>query len=166
MHRPMRTGLGRFSRTLTILGVAALFVMMMATVADVVMRSFAGRPLRGVVELVEVTMLLVVFLGLPEAFLRREQVVVDLIDSFVSPWILKLTTTLSLLFTILVLWIIGYNVIQPMLDAYRFSDVKFELNIPVYPLYAVVLICFAASLVTTAYSLLEIWRGNDGQVTQ
>jgi TRAP-type C4-dicarboxylate transport system permease small subunit len=163
----MSSGFGRAlergSRFLTTVGVLALAVMMVGTVADVILRNLGGRPLRGVVELVEITMLMAAFLGLPEAFLRREQIVVDLIDVLVPPSVLRVLTTVSQAVTMVVVWLIGYHVITPMLDAYRFGDIKFELGVPVYPLHAVVLLCFAASVATTAYVLVENWRGEREQ---
>jgi TRAP-type C4-dicarboxylate transport system permease small subunit len=152
------------SRCLTIIGVLALAVMMVATVADVAMRNLGGKPLRGVVELVEITMLLAAFLGLPEAFLRREEIVVDLIDGLIPAKMLRVVKTIGQAVTMGVVWLIGYHVVTPMLDAYRFGDIKFELGIPVYLLHAVVLLCFAASLVTTAFVLASIWSGSTEEV--
>ena len=147
------------SRCLTILGVLALAVMMVATVADLVMRNLGGTPLRGVVELVEITMLLAAFLGLPEAFLRREEIVVDLIDALLPAGALRVVKVVGQAVTMGVVWLIGYHVVTPMLDAYRFGDIKFELGMPIYLLHAVVLLCFGASLVTTAFVLVNSWRG-------
>lgn len=157
--------LERGARILTTLGVLALALMMVGTVADVLLRNLGGRPLRGVVELVEITMLLAAFLGLPEAFLRREQIVVDLIDGLIPATALRVLVLLGQAVTMGVVWLFGYHVVTPLLDAYRFGDIKFELGVPVYPLHAVVLLCFAASVATTAHGLVEIWRGEGRQVS-
>jgi TRAP-type C4-dicarboxylate transport system permease small subunit len=137
--------LGRASRLLLHAGTAALVVMMLATTADVVLRAAINMPIRGVVDAVEITMLLVVFLGLPDAFLRGEQVTVDVVDHLVSARILAILKVLGAVLSTLFLALIAINLVQPLLDAYRFGDRKADLPVPLYPLIALVLVCLATS---------------------
>ena len=55
--------------------------MMLLTVADVVLRAFVNRPIRGMLELVELLLACTFFLALPAVFLRDENIVVDVVDS-------------------------------------------------------------------------------------
>lgn len=141
------SSLDRLCRGLTYLGAAALSVMMLATAIDVVMRSVANQPIRGIVDLVEIMVLLVVFLGLPEAFRRDEQITVDLIDKLVPPAVLKVVRTAAAAASTFFLYLIGANLIQPLIDTYRFGDRKPDLGVPLYPFLAVVAFCIAVSLV-------------------
>lgn len=139
--------LGRVSRFLLYAGTAALVVMMLATTADVVLRAAVNKPIRGVVDAVEITMLLVVFLGLPDAFLRGEQVTVDVIDHLVSARVLAVLKAIGALLSMLFLLLLAINLVQPLLDAYRFGDRKADLPVPLYPLVALVLVCLLASFI-------------------
>ena len=121
--------------------------MMLATTADVVLRAAVNAPIRGVVDAVEVTMLLVVFLGLPDAFLRGEQVTVDVIDHLVSARVLAVLKVVGAVLSTLFLALLAINLIQPLLDAYRFGDRKADLPVPLYPLVALVLLCLVTSFV-------------------
>jgi len=61
--------------------------MMLLTVADVVLRASANRPIRGMFELVELLLACTFFLALPAVFLRDENLVVDLIDPIRPRWV-------------------------------------------------------------------------------
>ena len=137
--------LGRVSRFLLYAGTAALVVMMLATTADVVLRAAVNKPIRGVVDLVEITMLLVVFLGLPDAFLRGEQITVDVVDHLVSPRVLAMLKAAGAILSMLFLALLAINLVQPLLDTYRFGDRKADLPVPLYPLVALVLVCLVTS---------------------
>jgi TRAP-type C4-dicarboxylate transport system permease small subunit len=139
--------LGRISRILLYAGTVALIGMMLATTADVVLRAAVNQPIRGVVDMVEITMLLVVFLGLPDAFLRGEQVTVDVIDHLASPRVVAALRLAGAALSALFLALLATNIVQPLLDAWRFGDRKADLPVPLYPLVALVLLCLATSFV-------------------
>jgi TRAP-type C4-dicarboxylate transport system permease small subunit len=90
-------------------------------------------------------MLLVVFLGLPDAFLRGEQVTVDVIDHLVSARFLAVLKVVAAVLSTIFLALLAVNLWQPLLDAYRFGDRKADLPVPLYPLVALVLVCLATS---------------------
>lgn len=136
------------ARACTIGGVLALAVMMLGTDWDILARQLAGRPLTGVVELVEITVLASAMLGLPEAFLRDEQIKIDLLDAVLPDGILRIVEAVGLLLSMLFLVLLCRNVWQPMLDARMFSDVKYDLGVPVWPLYALIVFAFGASVLT------------------
>jgi TRAP-type C4-dicarboxylate transport system permease small subunit len=144
------TQFGHVSRFLLYAGTAALVVMMLATTADVVLRAVLKRPILGVVDMIEITMLLIVFLGLPDAFLRGEQVTVDVVDHFVSPRVLAALKLVGAILSTLFLALLATNIVQPLLDAYRFGDRKADLPVPLYPLAALVLICLLTSFLAMA----------------
>lgn len=73
----------RIQTLLTWTVAAAIFAMMLLQCADVVARKLLGIGLPGVVELVELLMLVTVFAGLPLASLQGEHVLFDLFD----PWL-------------------------------------------------------------------------------
>lgn len=142
--------LGRVTRLLLYVGTIALAIMMLATTVDVVLRATIHAPMRGVVDAVEVTMLLVVFLGLPDAFLRGEQIKVDIVDHLVPETVLGVLKAAGAVLSTLFLALMAVNIVQPMLDAFRFGDRKADLPIPLYPLFVLVLVCLAVSFLAMA----------------
>jgi TRAP-type transport system small permease protein len=62
-----------------------LFLMMMLTFADVVARYLVNRPIRGGFELTELTLLVLIFAGLPLVSRADEHVTMDFIDRLLPP---------------------------------------------------------------------------------
>ena len=70
------------------LGIAAsilLFLMMALTFADVVARYLLNRPIRGGFEITELTLLVLIFAGLPLVSHADEHVTMDFIDRILPP---------------------------------------------------------------------------------
>jgi len=153
--------LERLARVCTFVGALAIAVMMLATCWDIVARWAANRPLHGVVELVEIMVLASAMLGLPETFLRDEQIRVDLVDGFLPRRPLALLKIAGLALSVVLLGTIALNVFQPMLDARRFGDLKYDLGMPVWPLYALIIFAFAASILTCAATMLREIAGRE-----
>jgi TRAP-type C4-dicarboxylate transport system permease small subunit len=71
-----------------LLGIAAsvlLFGMMLLTFADVVARYLLNRPIRGAFEVTELTLLVLIFAGLPLVSRADEHVTMDFIDRMLPP---------------------------------------------------------------------------------
>ena len=136
------------ARSCTIGGALALVIMMLATDWDILARQIANRPLPGVVELVEITVLACAMLGLPEAFLRDKQIRIDILDGLLPVRVLQVIKAAGLLLTMLFLVLLCRNVWQPMLDARVLRDVKYDLGVPIWPFYALIIFAFGASLLT------------------
>lgn len=63
----------------------ALAVMGAVTVADVALKYLFSRPIAGAYDLVESLLPVVVFNGLPATLLRRQNIVIDLVDHLAGP---------------------------------------------------------------------------------
>jgi len=71
-----------------VLGFAAsalLMLMMVLTFADVVARYLLNRPIRGAFEITELTLLVLIFAGLPLVSHADEHVTMDFIDRILPP---------------------------------------------------------------------------------
>lgn len=151
--------LAGLARLCTGLGAVSLLVMMVATDYDIVARWVANQPLNGVVEIVEVMVLATAMLGLPEAFLRGEQIQVDLVDTILPAAMLRAVKVIALLLTIVFLALLCRNVTAPMMDARMFGDMKPDLGIPVWPLYGLILFSFSASVLACAGAIVRLAAG-------
>src|SRR3972149_6961066 len=67
------------------IGMVALCLMMLATVADVFLRYLFNKPILGIVELVECLMVVVVFLALPRCTLRGGNARVEAVSAYFPP---------------------------------------------------------------------------------
>ncbi len=77
---------------------SVLMMMMMLTVVDVIGRKFFNLPLPGGLELTELTLVILIYAGLPLVSRHGEHVVVDLFERWMSPWVKQaLTRTAHLL---------------------------------------------------------------------
>jgi TRAP-type C4-dicarboxylate transport system permease small subunit len=74
---------------------SVLMVMMMLTVVDVAGRKFFNLPLLGSVELTELTLVVLIYSGLPLVSRHGEHVVVDLFERWMSTWIKRLLTRIA-----------------------------------------------------------------------
>lgn len=74
-----------------------LFALMVLTCIDVVGRYFFSQPLVGATELTEIGLSLVIFTAMPVITWRGGQIVVDLIDGFAPPIVLRVLGWLSTL---------------------------------------------------------------------
>ncbi len=82
----MRARLGRALETLLgAISATVLFAMMLVTAVDVAGRYLFSRPLAGGFELTEMMLAALIYCGLPLVSKRREHIVIDTFDVFMSP---------------------------------------------------------------------------------
>ncbi len=80
MSQPERLWERRADAVLGVAASALLFFMMMLTFVDVIGRYVLGRPVRGGFEITELSLLALIFAGLPLVTHAGEHVTMDLID--------------------------------------------------------------------------------------
>jgi len=111
---------------------AAFFLaaMMLLTVADVALRTFFSYPIRGMLELVELGLACTIFFALPAVFLRDEHLVVDVIDHFVRPAIVRWLDLAGAVISLGVLAVMAWRMWPLMRTMVEFGDVTSDLSIP------------------------------------
>ena len=147
---------GRAARALTAVGAVSLFLMLASTVIDILARSVTGRPLTGVFDFVEITVVLIVFCGLPEVFVRDEQIVVDLFDKQLGASGLAAVKLAAALATLVFLVLLAANAIVPALDSMRFGDRKPDLPVPIFALWIVILLNVASSIAAVVLCVVRL----------
>jgi TRAP-type C4-dicarboxylate transport system permease small subunit len=110
----------------------SLCAMMMVTVADVVLRSLFKYPIFGTFDLVELFLVTLIFLGLPETFRREDHVVVDLVDHMAPARVVTLLRVLAALLAVGLLTLMLWHSVAPARDTYVFGDRTLDLGIPRY----------------------------------
>ncbi|MGH6726551.1 MAG: TRAP transporter small permease [Pseudolabrys sp.] len=132
----------------------ALMVMMVVTLADVFMRYVFNSPIRGAYELVEAMLVVFVFHGMSTAFLQRRNIVIDLIDSFAPRLLVTALIRVADLLTILTIGLFAYAMITPAMQSYSYGDVKMDLQVPIWWMWAVALIGIAGAILCAIGALI------------
>jgi TRAP-type C4-dicarboxylate transport system permease small subunit len=147
-ERARVTVVTRLARVLRWGAMFALVAMMLVTAVDISMRNALNQLVHGSVELVQLTIVLVVFLALPETFLRNEQITVDAIDQFISArWVSILRATGALLTLVLLTTMVVWMVPQAI-DTLVIGDLTTDLQISLFWFWLPILIGGCASILT------------------
>lgn len=136
------------------LAAAALVVMMGVTVVDVAMRAIFNRPMRGAFDMVEAMLLVFVFHGMSASFLQRSNIVIDLVDNWLSERIVRLLIRIADTLTVITLLVFAWAMLTPAMQAYAYGDLKLELRLPIYVLWIVAYSGLAGSILCALGALL------------
>jgi TRAP-type transport system small permease protein len=126
--RLLERGLGYFAA-------ASLFAMMVLTFVDVFSRKFLGASVRGGVELIELLMFGVIFIGLPLASLKGEHVFFDLLDHLLPPRLRRWQQVLSNGICVLLLGGAAWLVYVRAQRTASMGDITAQLGIAVHPFH-------------------------------
>lgn len=130
----LRRAVHVLSRVLGVVAVLVILFMMVATVADVARRYFAGSPIPGVTEAGEVLMVMSVFLGIAFAESRGAHVRVTIVLEMLPPRVAAIVNSLAMLLVLVLLAWMVWVTTGRAIDAVEVNEVRFGLvKIPVWP---------------------------------
>jgi TRAP-type C4-dicarboxylate transport system permease small subunit len=130
----------------------ALFAMMTLTFVDVVGRKLFSHSIVGSVELTEMTMLAMIFAGIPLASLAGEHVVFDLLDSFLPDRIRHWQARLANAICTVLIGVAAWFVFNRAMRTASMGDTTAQLLVPVAPFHYAA----AALLVVCAFMHLYL----------
>jgi TRAP-type transport system small permease protein len=129
----------------------ALFSMMAITFCDVIGRKFLGSSIPGVVEISELLMLALIFIGLPLCSLRGEHVIFDLLDNFLPSFVSRYQHLLANLICAALLLGGAWLVWGRASRTFDQGDITAQLQIPMAPFY------FGTALMLLVTALVHIF---------
>jgi len=132
----------------------ALAAMMLVTVADVLLRAAASKPIRGTLEIVELLLACTFFLALPASFLRDEHIVVDIVDGMAPRWVPALKRIAGTIGVVLMATMAWQGWIGAR-DTLVFNDVTSDLALPRIWYWIPVLIGMIGGALAALYLLLK-----------
>jgi len=138
------------------LSAVALMTMMTGTVLDVFFRYAFNKPLRISYDLVESMMVIYVFHGISSVFLARRNIVIDVIDSLVSPAVLRILAAIADVVSVLCLLLFLWGMIEPATQAFQYGDRKLELGVPLYALWGFALAGLLGTLVCAVFAFTHV----------
>ena len=134
------------SRVLHGIASLALVGMMLVVVSDVALRFIFNTPVRGAYDMVSVGLLVMVFFGIGPVILRGSEILIDLIDGIASKTLLRTLRLISAVGTIAVFLFLGWSMMAPAMDAWRYGDRSLELGIPTWTLWVIAFVGLAGIL--------------------
>jgi TRAP-type C4-dicarboxylate transport system permease small subunit len=140
-----------------ILGVIAavvLFVMMLITAVDVIGRYFFNMPVAGGFEITEMGLAVLIYCALPLVSARREHIVIDTFDVFMSPGFKTFLNRLSDTICFASLMGVGYLLFRRANRVAEYGDTTNVLQIPLAP---VVYIMSAMILIASLMHLVLVF---------
>lgn len=127
----------RLTRAMHVIASAALGVMMLVVVADVILRAVFNTPVKGAYDVVSISLLVMTMFGMVPVVARRSEILIDLIDGVMPPAGLRVLALIAALIGVVLFAFFGWAMIQPALDAWQWGERSLELGIPKWPLWVV-----------------------------
>jgi TRAP-type transport system small permease protein len=142
-------------RVINGIGTVVLGLMVLLTVADIVLRLFLGRPIRGTLEITEFLMVIVVFSAMAYTAVLRGHIVIQIMASRLPQRPRAVLDTLadliSIVFCALVAW---QGIAQAGITRLR-DDISGVIGIPVSPFYYVMVLGISLMGLVFIANLLE-----------
>ena len=123
----------RLELTLGAVSATVLFLMMMVTAVDVIGRYVFGKPLEGGFELTEMMLAALIYCGLPLVSKRREHIVIDTFDTFMSRGVKRFFDVFADVVCFLTLSGIGYLIFRRAARVAEYGDTTSVLKLPLAP---------------------------------
>jgi TRAP-type transport system small permease protein len=120
-------------RTLGLIAATVLFVMMCITAVDVVGRYFFNKPLAGGFEITEMGLAVLIYCALPLVSARREHIVIDTFDAFMSPGVKLFLNRLADTVSFAALVGVGYMLFKRAQRVAEYGDTTHVLQLPLAP---------------------------------
>jgi TRAP-type transport system small permease protein len=140
----------------------ALAAMMLVTVVDVTLRNTINQLVPGGVELVQLALVALVFLALPETVLRGEHITIDAIDRAVSPRSLRRLVLTAAVLTLLLLLALTWRTLLPALDTIKVGDTTSDLGIPFIWYWLPIVVGIAAAALAQAVRVAREFAAPEG----
>ena len=126
LGRALETVLGAISATV-------LFLMMLLTAVDVAGRYLVNRPVVGGFELTEMMLAALIYCGLPLVSKRREHIVIDTFDTFMSKRVKRGFDILADIVCTVALAGLSWLLFQRALRVAQYGDTTTVLTLPLAP---------------------------------
>ena len=125
-----------------------LFAMMLVTTIDVIGRYLFNKPLAGGFELTEMMLAALIYCGLPLVSKRREHIVIDTFDAFMSRTVKRFFDVTADIVCFLTLGGIGFLIFRRAARVAEYGDTTSVLKLPLAPLaYAMGTMIVIAALI-------------------
>lgn len=151
----------RISRWMHNIASVALVAMMVVVVADVALRFIFNTPMRGAYDLVSAFLLIMVFFGIGPVIAHNAEILIDLFDRVAPAPVLHFFRRSAAVGTLAVVLFLGWSMVSPAFDAYRYGGNSLELGFPIWWLWVVAFIGLAGIIWCSLRALAVVWQKQD-----
>ncbi|MEP1206097.1 MAG: TRAP transporter small permease subunit [Rhizobiaceae bacterium] len=167
----LRTAIDLIIKAYLGVAMAALFAMMMTIVVDVFMRYVFNAPVVGAFDIVEICLVVAVFYSMGAAISGFHEIVIDLVDQLAAKWLVDALIRLAALLSAAALVFIFMSMLTPAMQSYQYGEMRLELKMPVWIVWAVALVGMCGGLMASIANVIsprvahhdELPVGGDGQ---
>jgi len=138
-----------------LVAMGVLFLMMLLTVADVVLRAALNKPIIGATEIIEQMMVAVVFLGLGWCALQGKQIRVELLVSRYRAGTQRVIDLIVYLVGLLLVGMICWRTTVEILTVKQLGLTCAYIDVPKFPFYTLAAIGWAVLFVAMASLFLK-----------
>jgi TRAP-type transport system small permease protein len=145
----------RLSKALYHVGAVFLFALMLLSSADMIGRFFFNLPIVGALEISQILVAAMVFLGWGQTQIQKGNITVELLYARFPP---RMKTVATLVTTVLSAAVFGLMTWQALLAAKQYHDagrVIFVINLPLGPFQLFVVL---GALMMFIVLIIEIWK--------
>jgi TRAP-type C4-dicarboxylate transport system permease small subunit len=142
--------LTRFFHVISSIG---LVLMMLVVVGDVCLRFIFNIPIRGAYDMVSVGLMVMVFFGIGPVIASRNEILIDLLDNIIPPSALLAIRKIASIGTFSVFLFIGWSMILPATDAWRYGERSLELGIPIWVLWSIAFIGLLGTVIISIFTI-------------
>jgi TRAP-type C4-dicarboxylate transport system permease small subunit len=147
------------SRVLGITAICVLVVMMLFTVLNVVMRAFFNSPIPGDVELIEVGMVCVSFLGLAWCAVKGMHIRVDLVVTFLPKRIQNIIDSFGYLIGLGIFILLAWRSFLEGVSNRGLHNLSATLGFPIFPFYWVTALGYAVLCLAVLILMVRSFSG-------
>ncbi len=148
----------KFFKWMNTIAEAALFIMMMLTVMDVIMRRFFGSPVVGIYDLVTMMGAVVVGFSLSQTSWDKGHVMVDFMIENRSKAVKNGFIVATRIVGIVLFALVSLNLVRKGIHFYGSGETSMTLRVPMYPVTFVLAFCFFVqcfSLITDIFRISD-----------
>ena len=153
-----RSILQRAARPFGLVAAVVLIFMMRFTTAAVTLRQLFNTPVLGVVDVMELSLLALIYIAMPGVVLRDDNVTVDVIDHVLSRKARIALRVIGLVLALVFLSMMIVTMLPQAMDKYQFNEVTMTLGINRFIHWTPIIFGFALSIVGTVLVLFYYLR--------
>lgn len=156
-----RSYLARISNLFALTGGFIMLVVAAVTVASIIGRTTMGQSVEGDYEITEMGLAMAIFLFLPECYLRKGHVIVDLFTSHCTPNTLRILDFIGDIVFTLVAFLFAYRMSMSGFEAKEYMEQSMLLGLPTWWTFVVGVISMVLCGLCGLYNLFTTFRGGN-----
>ena len=159
-NRPFESVVRKSVRHLAILAGVTLLFLMFLTVYAVIMRYVFNAPILWALDVARVGLVVLVFFGLAYCGLTGGHIAVDFLGIFAPPRIVQISDVVIRSICFVLIALMAWQAMQQGLDAVEMGEGTNELEIPLFPFFAVVAFGSVAYCIVLIIQVARAVRGD------